>query len=260
MSSFRNIPFTPMRRLAVVLPARPLSHGLLLVRTKRRCFSSGSPNSSQYHQQQQRQASSPISGHMFFFSLLMVPVLGVTIYAGRYGPDEATLEAKIRERYPSASRGGTGNDSKDKPQAMAEFFQQAIFNPDSGAQDSRLAQVLHGGKTDVPQRRLHAVDAELYGTQAGVDVKERTLLEIERVAAEKREQKRQRRRKQRQNQTEQKSEPQPETLDDPSTGSSTQLSKTNQIQLASSSSVATVILVGSVAALAGFWMGGGRTR
>ena len=101
----------------------------------------------------------------FVFSALLLPVLGFTMYAGRYGPSDEELEQRVRERYAERVA-----ETKQKNQAMADFFQQTIHNPD-GKMDDSLREVLYAGKGG--KKRLYAVDEKLYGTEEGVAEKKR---------------------------------------------------------------------------------------
>lgn len=191
--------------------------------------------------------------HVATFTLLLVPCIGFAWYADRFGPDSEQLEERIRERY--------GQDvavAHQKNRAMQEFYQNAIKDAEGGTEDDRLSQVLHGGKGE--KKRLHAIDKELYGTQAGVETKLQMKKQLETAAAEKKE----RRRKQRQKKkgviettsddNEEKSrrdapdQPQPRTIAAVST--SDKGVRTTQL--------VTLIAVGTLAALTGFFAGGGR--
>jgi hypothetical protein len=86
----------------------------------------------------------------------MLPVVGYTLYAGRYGPEDEQLEERIRERYqPDITAAHSRN------QAMSDFFQKAIKDPDSGAEDARLEQVLHGGKGE--KKQFQHVESKEFG-------------------------------------------------------------------------------------------------
>ena len=101
----------------------------------------------------------------FVFTVLLLPVLGYTMYAGRYGPSDEELEQQVRERYAARIA-----ENKPKNAAMAEFFQHAIHNPDGKVDDS-LKEVLYAGKGG--KKRFYAVDEKLYGTEEGVAEKKR---------------------------------------------------------------------------------------
>jgi hypothetical protein len=183
----------------------------------------------------------------------MLPVVGYTLYAGRYGPEDEQLEERIRERYQPDI---TAAHSRNK--AMSDFFQKAIKDPDSGAEDARLEQVLHGGKGE--KKRFHAVDKELYGTVAGIEEKQRTEEALKQAAEDKK--KRKRRKK--------------KGMDESGAGDSPAASTSNAEQQPSkiaptnrptpsrfslpqgTAQVVTVVAVGTVAAIAGFMIGGQR--
>jgi hypothetical protein len=79
------------------------------------------------------------------FSLLLVPVFGMFFYAERFGPNKEDLEETIRARYDKQEL--TPDQLKQK-QAMAEFFQKAIMNPnDDKGVDVALNEVLKAGKS-----------------------------------------------------------------------------------------------------------------
>ena len=99
------------------------------------------------------------------FTVMMIPVLAYTLYAGRYGPTDEELEQELRQRYAARVAETSGRSA-----AMREFFQHTIYEPD-GSQDERLKEVLHAGRGD--KKRLHAVDEKLYGTEEGAAEKKR---------------------------------------------------------------------------------------
>ena len=101
----------------------------------------------------------------FVFTVLLLPVLGYTMYAGRYGPSDEELEHQVRERYAARIA-----ETRQKNEAMKDFFQHAINNPD-GKVDDKLKEVLHAGKGG--KKRIYAVDEKLYGTEEGVAEKKR---------------------------------------------------------------------------------------
>jgi hypothetical protein len=125
-----------------------------------------------------------IPAHLASFTLLLLPCIA---YAAVFynGMDERNneLEEKIRSRYGDKVQVAT-----TKNQAMADFYQQAILNAESGTQDDRLKQVLYGGKGE--KKRFHAIDKELYGTHQGVEEKKK----VEKELALERERRRERRR------------------------------------------------------------------
>jgi hypothetical protein len=183
----------------------------------------------------------------------MLPVVGYTLYAGRYGPEDEQLEERIRERYQPDI---TAAHSRNK--AMSDFFQKAIKDPDSGAEDARLEQVLHGGKGE--KKRFHAVDKELYGTVAGIEEKQRTEEALKQAAEDKK--KRKRRNK--------KGMDESGAGDSPTTPTSNAEQQPSQIAPTKgptpsrfalpqgAAQVVTVVAVGTVAAIAGFMIGGQR--
>jgi hypothetical protein len=184
----------------------------------------------------------------------MLPVAGYTLYAGRYGPEEEQLEERIRERYQPDI---TAAHSRNK--AMSDFFQKAIKDPDSGAEDSRLEQVLHGGKGE--KKRFHAVDKELYGTVAGMEEKQRTEAALKQAAEEKK--KRKRRKKKGMDESSATESPETATSNaeqQPSQKASTiGASSPSRFSLPQGTTqVVTVVAVGTVAAIVGFVIGGQR--
>jgi hypothetical protein len=134
------------------------------IRPVKRMFSSGGSGSSS-------EEGFKIPSHLLNFSLLVAPCVIYAVYAVKYGPSDDLLEERIRERYDV-----TGIHQKNE--AMKDFFLKA----EQGLEDDRLQQVLHGGKTDL--KRQHPVDKELYGTEQGVVIKQRTEEEIHAMAEE----------------------------------------------------------------------------
>lgn len=112
-----------------------------------------------------KRAGFSIPAQGFVFTALLLPVLGYTMYAGRYGPSEEDLERQVRERYSARIA-----ENRDKNAAMADFFQHAIYNPDGKVDDS-LKEVLYAGKGG--KKRFYAVDDKWYGTSEGVQEKKR---------------------------------------------------------------------------------------
>ena len=104
--------------------------------------------------------------HLLFFSTLMLPVLGYTLYAGRYGPSQEELQKEIRERYASRQE-----ESRERSKRIGEFFQEAVYNP-NGKHEDTLKGLLYAGRGE-KQKRLHAVDEKLLGTEEGVAEKKR---------------------------------------------------------------------------------------
>jgi len=99
------------------------------------------------------------------FTALLLPVAAYALYAERYGPSDEQLEKEIRQRYA-----GRIAENEQKREAMADFFQHAIRQPD-GTVDDNLKQVLYAGRGG--KKRMAAVDEKLYGTAEGVEEKKR---------------------------------------------------------------------------------------
>jgi hypothetical protein len=71
------------------------------------------------------------------------------------------FETKLREKYSNKIQ-----TNKDKKQDMVKFF-KAMQDPNTNPeQEAKMMQVLHGGKGEM--KRHYAIDANLYGTQEGV--------------------------------------------------------------------------------------------
>jgi hypothetical protein len=127
-----------------------------------------------------------IPAHMFTFSLALLPCLIYGVYLYRFGPSEEEIEEQIRARYNTTR-------IQQKNESMKEFFQ----NAEAGLEDDRLQQVLRGGATvKSGKKRLHAIDPELYGTELGVETKQRVEEELK-LAADEKKRKREERREQR---------------------------------------------------------------
>lgn len=112
-----------------------------------------------------KKAGYSIPAQGFLFTALLIPVFAYTMYAGRYGPSDEELEQEVRQRYSVKIA-----QNREKNEAMADFFQRAIHNPD-GKVDETLKEVLYAGKGE--KKRFHAVDAKLYGTEEGIAEKKR---------------------------------------------------------------------------------------
>jgi len=192
------------------------------------------------------EASVKIPAQVFVFSLLMIPVVGFALYAQRYGPEEEELEEEIRKRYaPDIAKSQRNNE------AMQELFQHAIKNPDDGAEDDRLSQVLYGGKGEM--KRLHAIDKELYGTAQGVEQRNRLQEELKQQAEENK--KRRKRRKQKQQQDEVVVNKKKE---DEGKSEAAKDETKKRFSSVDATQIATIAAVGTIAAVAGFLAGGRR--
>jgi len=184
-----------------------------------------------------------IDAHVFAFLVLMLPVGVYAVYADKHKPDPEQLEEELRGRYGADIATRTHNN-----QAMQEFFRNTIQNPEAGVEDQRLQEVLHGG-WGRNQKRFHAVDAELYGTKEGIELAKKTQEELQAAAKKK---KRRKRKKKKQMMEEDASEQQPKK-------ENAVVAKLKGMgEHINTKQALTVAVVGSVAAAAGFLLGGRR--
>lgn len=199
-----------------------------------------------------RQPRFRVPAHVAAFSVVLLPVVAFAAYASRYGPTEQALEETIAQRYHAEQE-----HIAAKNQHMSEFFQNTIFrqdddkgNSNSGSSatrvESQLDAVLRGGRGE--KKRLHAVDEKLYGTAEGVAEKKRVVEELE--GEKKKQRKRKKPRKK-------------EKLEETAAGAVEQqpnkdASPTFSMPNVEAKQVATVAVVATIAAAAGFLLGGSR--
>lgn len=184
-----------------------------------------------------------IPAHVAVFTLLLIPCIAYSAVFYRGMDDrQEELEAKIRERY-----GDKVKDVAKKNEAMSEFYQQAIVNAESGAQDDRLMQVLYAGKGE--KKRFHPIDKELYGTSQGLEERKRVEEELA-LEKERRRERRQQRKKKRkalaQGQTEAEAK-----VESPEKA----VTRTKSFEIPQA---AAVISLAALAATVGFFLGGSR--
>jgi len=188
-----------------------------------------------------------IDAHVFAFLVLMLPVGVYAVYADKHKPDPEQLEEELRGRYGADIATRTHNN-----QAMQEFFRNAIQNPEAGVEDQRLQEVLYGG-WGRNQKRFHAVDAELYGTKEGVELAKKTQEELQEAAAAKKKERRKRKKKK-------------QMMEDDTPTPEPEQKKENAViaklkgmgEHIDTKQAVTVAVVGSIAAAAGFLLGGRR--
>jgi hypothetical protein len=191
-----------------------------------------------------------IPAHIAVFTLLLLPCLAYTavFYNGRDARQDE-LEEKIRARY-----GDRVQEATTKNQAMADFYQQAILNAESGTQDDRLKQVLYGGKGE--KKRFHAIDKELYGTPQGVEEKKK----VEEELAQEKERKRERRRR-RKEQRKAAQAAEGESTDESGTAMNTEKNlPTTSLGLGTQTAAVISMTAVAAAIAAGFFLGGNNRR
>ena len=177
--------------------------------------------------------------------MLLLPVLAFTLYAGRYGPTDEALEEQISKRYHNEQEHIIA-----KNKHMGDFFQKAILHKndsDGGGGspvESQLDAVLRGGKGDI--KRLHHVDQKLYGTAEGVAEKKRVIEELEEEKKKRKKRKKRRKKKE--------LEAAAKTTEHTQKGETPKFSMPN----VEAKQVATVAVVATIAAAAGFLLGGSR--
>jgi len=179
----------------------------------------------------------------------MLPVVIYGIYADRHKLDEEALEEELRTRYPAAIAANARQN-----EAMKELFRNTIQNPEAGVEDERLQEVLYGG-WGRNQKRFHEVDKQLYGTKEGVELAKKTQDELQQEAQTRKE-RRKRKKKKKGSVAAAAEEVELPTKQQVPNAFATKLKGiTDQID---TTQVATVAIVGSLAAAAGFFLGGSR--
>jgi len=180
----------------------------------------------------------------------MLPVGIYGFWADRHKIDKEDLEEELRGRYGADIATQARNN-----QAMKDFFRNTIQNPEAGVEDERLREVLHGG-WGRNQKRFHEIDKDLYGTKEGQELAKKTQEELQQETAMRKERRKQRRRKKKkmagegEKNAEENQQQQRENA---------VMAKLKAIgENIDTKQVATVAVVGSVAAAAGFLLGGGR--
>ena len=188
--------------------------------------------------------------HVLAYTLVLVPVFVYAWYADRTAMPKEELEKELRRRY-----GAEIAEQEQNRAAMQEFFRNTILNPESGVEDERLKQVLYGGMGR-NQKRFYEVDKKLHGTPEGQEVARQTQEELQREAEARKARRLERRRK--------KKEQQQLELQEAAAATEKQQQSVIVAKLKAlgekvdAKQVATVAVVGSVAAAVGFLLGGGR--
>jgi len=182
----------------------------------------------------------------------MLPVVIYGIYADRHKLDEEALEEELRTRYPAAIAANARQN-----EAMKELFRNTIQNPEAGVEDERLQEVLYGG-WGRNQKRFHEVDKQLYGTKEGVELAKKTQDELQQEAQTRKERRKRKKKKKgavvaaaaaEEVELPTKQQQVPNAFATKLKGITDQIDTTQ---------VATVAIVGSLAAAAGFFLGGSR--
>lgn len=195
-----------------------------------------------------REPAFKIQAHVLAFLIILLPVGIYGFWADRHKIDEEDLEEELRGRYGADIATQTRNN-----QAMKEFFRNTIQNPEAGVEDERLREVLHGGRGR-NQKRFHEIDKNLLGTKEGQELAKKTQEELQQEAAMRKERRKQRRKKKKM------------AAKDEESAEENQQQRENAVMAKlkaigeniDTKQVATVAVVGSVAAAAGFFLGGGR--
>jgi hypothetical protein len=115
-------------------------------------------------QQQQQQQKSPVGAdpnqpwipaHVFFFSLLLSPVMVLLFY---YDRTKTQHEGRMREALMSSNSKYALDiaEVKEKNKGMAEFFQKL----ENGTNNEHLDDLLKHGRTTKPIEKVHAVAAD----------------------------------------------------------------------------------------------------
>ena len=193
--------------------------------------------------------------HVLAYSLVLLPVCVYAWYADRTAMPQEQLEEELRRKY-----GPEIAEQERNQEAMQEFFRNTILNPESGVEDERLKQVLYGGMGR-NQKRFYEVDPTLQGTPEGHKVARTTNEELQREAEARKERRRERRRKKKEMQAQLalQEEASAAAAENPPRPPNVILTKVKALaEKVDPKQAITVAVVGSVAAAAGFFLGGGR--
>jgi hypothetical protein len=105
--------------------------------------------------------------HVFVYGIAFLPGTIYAYYWYKNSPTDEEHEAELRKKYSHHIEG-----SKQKHESMTKFL-QGMRDPNNTEQQARMAEVLRGGRGG--QKRLHAVDETLYGTDEGAKLREQAL-------------------------------------------------------------------------------------
>jgi hypothetical protein len=182
------------------------------------------------------------------FAVLIMPVAAFGFYQQR-NDDEADKEAKVREVYSADIAAG-----QERTDRLKAYLVKTIINnnPDEGDEE-RFRDLLRGGKGD--KKLVRNVDADLYGTERGVEEKKRMEEELKREALERKERRNKRRQ---QGKKEGDGTAEAEEAEKAAAVTAESASKGEPWIQVDAKQVITVATVGTVAAVVGFLFGGGR--
>ncbi|KAL7479335.1 hypothetical protein ACHAW6_005071 [Cyclotella cf. meneghiniana] len=105
--------------------------------------------------------------HVFVYGIAFLPGTIYAYYWYKNAPTDEEHEAELRKKYSHHIE-----SSKQKHESMTKFL-QGMRDPNNAEQQARMAEVLRGGRGG--QKRLHAVDETLYGTDEGAKLRKQAL-------------------------------------------------------------------------------------
>ena len=97
--------------------------------------------------------------HVFVYTIAFLPGAAYAYHWYKNAPSDEEHEANLRKKYAHHIEA-----SKEKHDNMTKFL-QGMQDPNNKEQQAKMAEVLRGGRGG--QKRLHAVDQSLYGTDEG---------------------------------------------------------------------------------------------
>lgn len=104
-----------------------------------------------------------IPAHVFVFGLASVPGVFYALYWQKNHKSDEEFEAMLKQNY-----GHNIDKSKDRRTDMVRVLDSMKKNDES--QQQKFAEVLQGGRGQV--KRYSAIDAKLYGTAKGLEMRE----------------------------------------------------------------------------------------
>lgn len=105
--------------------------------------------------------------HVFVYTIAFLPGAAYAYYWYKNAPSDEEHEAELRKKYSHHIEA-----SKDKHESMSKFL-QGMKDPNNKEQQAMMAEVLRGGRGG--QKRLHAVDRSLYGTDEGARLQKQAM-------------------------------------------------------------------------------------
>lgn len=114
--------------------------------------------------------------HVFVYTLAFIPGVTYAYYWYKNVPTDEEFEQTLRKNYSHNIQ-----SSREKHGDMNKFLKGVIQNDEE--QQERMAEVLRGGRGG--QKRLHAVDLSLYGTEEGAKLQREAMMKKQQEQEEK---------------------------------------------------------------------------